>query len=160
MTETGNTKKLAEAIHSEVAGDKDIKEMQELLDLDGYDFAFIGFPIHNFGPPKQVRSFLQKRTDGKKVALFITHGAPEDFEDVKAWIDGCVAAAKNADIVGVFNCQGEKSDKIIDLIKKSKQPKLRSFARNAHKAKGRPNAETLKSARIFARNIIEKLQTG
>jgi flavodoxin len=46
MTSTGNTKKIAEAIYSEIATEKEIKPVREVQNLEGYDLAFLGFPTH------------------------------------------------------------------------------------------------------------------
>ena len=42
MSQTGNTKKVAEAISQEIRGEEEIKPMSEVSDLDGCDLAFVG----------------------------------------------------------------------------------------------------------------------
>jgi flavodoxin len=79
---SGNTRKIAEAIFQEIQEEKEIKELNEIDGLEGYDFAFVGFPIHGFGAPEEAQSFLEKHCRGKKIALFVTHGAPEHSEDL------------------------------------------------------------------------------
>jgi flavodoxin len=80
MSKTGNTKKVAEAIYGEIECEKEIKPSDEVNSLDGYDLAFLGFPIHSFGPDKKAKRFLEEQTKGKRIAFFITHASPEDHE--------------------------------------------------------------------------------
>ena len=76
---TGNTKKVAEAIYSEITGEKELKRIEDVQDIGIYDLSFLGFPTHQFGPDKKTKEFLEKQcTGGRKVALFVTHCAPED----------------------------------------------------------------------------------
>ena len=157
MSISGNTKKVAQAIFNAISEEKEIRELKELSSLDGYDFVFLGFPIHDFGPPKIVSTFIAQHAAGKTIAMFVTHGAPEDMEDVQQWLETCKKAADKSNIVGVFHCQGELSDEILSMIKKSNQPKLRSFAKFAQLAKGLPNEESLDRVKEFARNMVRNL---
>ena len=160
MSLTGNTKKVAESIYDAITEEKEIKMLKELDSLEGYDLTFIGFPIHDFAPPKQAKSFIEKHTDGKTIAMFVTHGAPETMEDVQQWLATCRKTSDQSDILGIFNCQGKLADEIIDFLKVSNQPKLRSFAKFAHLTKGFPNEESLIKAREFARKIIQQIAQG
>ena len=157
MSVTGNTKKVAEAIYEAITDEKEIKELKELDSLEGKDLIFLGFPIHDFGPPKQVKSFIEKQADGKTLAMFVTHGAPETMEDVQQWLSTCRKVADQSEIIGIFNCQGELADEILELIMGSNQPKLRSFVKFAHLTKGLPNEESLTRAREFARKMVRQI---
>ena len=107
FSQTGKTKMVAEAIYESIEGEKELKELSEVDSLDGYDLSFIGFPIIAFGPSKEGKEFLEQKAAGKKVALFITHAAPEDQEGIGAWLDKCKAAADDAERVGFLDCMGE-----------------------------------------------------
>lgn len=157
MSVTGNTKKVAESIYDAIIEEKDIKNLKDINRLDGYDLIFIGFPIHDFGPPKQVQSFMEEKAAGKTLAMFVTHAAPESLEDVQLWLATCRQAADQSNVLGIFNCQGEISDEILDVIKKSKQPKLQSFVKFAHLTKGLPNEKSLIKARAFVRKIVQQI---
>ena len=89
MSQTGNTKKVAETIFQEIQVEKEIKELDDIDTLEGYDLTFVGFPIISFGVPKKAQKFFEKHAKGKKVALFITHGSPEysEFLQSRAIID-------------------------------------------------------------------------
>jgi len=78
VSQTGNTKKVAEAIFGEIEGEKEIKKLDQIKNMKGYDLAFLGFPVRAFGPDKKAKKFLQTQCRGKKIALFITHASPED----------------------------------------------------------------------------------
>jgi len=72
-SQTGNTERVAQAIFKEIQTEKCLKELKEAKGLEGYELAFVGFPIHYGGPAKQAKSFLEKHAQGKKVAMFVTH---------------------------------------------------------------------------------------
>src|SRR5450759_1732416 len=76
VSNTGNTRKVAEAIYDELPDEKEIKEISEVSSREGYDLSFIGFPINANGPNPKAAEFLEKSTAGRKIAIFITHGAP------------------------------------------------------------------------------------
>ncbi len=61
MSLSGNTKKVAEAIFQEIQDEKEIKELGEVENFEGYDIAFVGFPVHRFGPPDKVKNLLEKQ---------------------------------------------------------------------------------------------------
>ena len=159
MSQTGNTRKVAEAIHGEISGDKTIKKLEDVESLDEYDFSFIGFPIHAFGPAKPAKKFLEAHSAGKRIALFITHAAPEQSEEVKGWLKTCSGAASKADIVNVFDCQGELAQPVIDMLLASDDPNMRAFGKLGPVTKGQPDRTRLERAKAFARETMEKLES-
>ena len=156
LSQTGNTKRVAEAIYSEIPGQKELKELGELEDLDEYELSFIGLPVHAGNPAVAAKEFLEKNGSGKKIALFVTHAAPEDAEDVPGILDACRKAAANADLVGFFDCQGELDDNVRDFLLKSDSPKHQEFGKMAHLTKGQPDETRLEKAKAFARDVMEK----
>jgi flavodoxin len=151
MSQTGNTKKVAEAIFGEIEGEKEIKKLNQIKDMEGYDLVFLGFPIRGFGPDKKAKKFLKTQCPGKKIALFITHAAPEDHEDLPGWLAKFKDAAIGATIVDMFNCQGQlyKPVKFVMSI----HPDSRSWAKT-DSSKGQPDAARLEKARVFARKVM------
>lgn len=157
MTSTGNTKKIAEAIYGELSGEKEIKPIGEVQDIGGYDFAFLGFPTHGYGPDKKTRNTIERLcTKGRKVALFVTHGAPENEPEVPEWMAKFKQAAANSELVGFFDCQGQlaKSAKFIMSISPNK--KLRADAKK-DSSFGQPDKTRLDNARSFARETMSRL---
>ncbi len=157
FSQTGKTKKVAEAIYESIEGDKELKELGEVESLDGYDLSFIGFPIIAFGPAKEGKEFLEEKAAGRKVALFITHAAPEDQEGIEAWLDKCRDAASSAELVGFFHCQGELSEAIANALLKSDNPMMRSFGERRPETLGQPDESRLQRARDFAREVMAKI---
>jgi len=77
-SETGNTKKIAEAIYQDIKGPKEILKIDEVLDVDSYDLIVVGFPIHQFGPSKKAIKFFDEKMNNKSVVLLITHAVLKD----------------------------------------------------------------------------------
>ena len=66
ISDTGNTKKIAEAIFSQIDCEKEIKDLKKDKNIEGFDFYFLGFPTRNLGPDKMVEKFLKQNCKGKK----------------------------------------------------------------------------------------------
>ncbi len=158
MSQTGNTQKVAEAIHGEISEDKEIKTLDAVEGLDAYDFAFIGFPLIAFGPAEPAKKFLEAHSAGKRIALFITHAAPEESEEVKGWLKTSREAASKADIVSMFDCQGELAQPVIDMLLGSDDPNMRAFGELGPSTKGQPDETRLEAARTFARETMEMVK--
>jgi len=86
MSQTGNTAKVAQAIYDAIIAPKEIKRVEEVTSLEGYDLAFLGFPTHAFGPDEPVINFLKTHVKDRTIALFITHASPEDASPLQGWI--------------------------------------------------------------------------
>ena len=89
FSQTGNTKKVADAIYEAIEGEKETKEFSEVESLEEYDLTFVGFPMQAFGPAQQAKSFLENQCNGKKIAVFLTHGVSENFEELPRWLENC-----------------------------------------------------------------------
>lgn len=155
MTKTGNTKKVAEAIYGAIDSEKEIKPIEEVGDIGGYDLSFLGFPIHQEGPDKKTRELLAKHcTSGRNVALFITHASPEDGKELPSWIELFTKEAKAANIVGTFTCQGELAGGVKFMMKLMGK-KYRTWAKMDN-SQGQPDESRLEKARVFAKNVMSK----
>ena len=153
MSQTGNTKKVAEAIYGAIPQPKEMKRVEDVTSLEGYDLSFLGFPMHKFGPDKKAKTFLETHVKDRTIAFFITHMSPEDAPPLQGWIQKFRDAAVGANIVGVFNCQGQASRliKILMLI-----PLV--FMRQADTSQSQPDAARLERARTFANEIMNRLK--
>ena len=154
MSQSGNTKKVAEAIFEEIQAEKGLKELSEIEALEGYDLYFVGFPIQGYGPANQVKVFLEQHAAGKDLALFVTHASPEDGDLLPEWLAACRDAAVGANIVGMFNCQGELAQAVADFMKSSGDPQLAAWAEERPDTIGQPDAARLERARVFAREVM------
>jgi flavodoxin len=158
MTKTGNTKKVADAIYGEIRDEKEIKPIDEVDSIDGYDFAFLGFPIHQMGPDKKTVKLLEKLcVGGRKVALFITHASPEDGPDLPPWLELFKQAARGANLVGLFSCQGELAKGVKRMMSIMPNRKFRMWAKMDN-SQGQPDQARIDRARAFARETMKKLQ--
>ncbi len=156
MSSTGNTKKVAEAIYGGLKGEKVIKPIKEVETLAGYDLAFLGFPTHGYGPDKKTKEILGKLTPtGKKIALFVTHAAPEDDPEVPEYLAKFKQAATGAELVHCFDCQGELSGGT-KFIMRFMGKKLRDQARQDN-SKGQPDAARLRRATEFAVETMARI---
>jgi flavodoxin len=160
LSKTGNTKKVAQAIFEEISDEKEIKPIDEVESIEGYDIAFLGFPIHAMGPDKKTVELLGKHcVNGRNVALFITHMAPEDAQELPTWLDKFRQAASVASIVDVFDCQGQVAKPIKLFMSIAPDAKLRSWARKDN-SKGQPDKARLDRARAFSRDVMKRLREG
>jgi flavodoxin len=158
LSKSGNTKKVAEAIFEEISGEKEIKRIDEVESIEGYNVTFLGFPIHQMGPDKKEQELLRKHCiNGRNVALFITHMAPEDAQELPNWIDKFRKAASGANIVGLFDCQGQAAKSVKLFMSIAPDAKLRSWARKDN-SKGQPDKSRLDRARAFSKDVMKTLQ--
>ena len=160
FSQTGNTEKVAEAIFNGIEGEKEIRPMSEVESLDGYDLAFVGFPMHGGQPAGEAKAFLEQNSNGRRLALFTTHAAPEDWPGIAEAKHACKAAAAGADVVGMFDCRGELSEFIADLMAKSGDPGLVEAAERRAETAGQPDEERLERARAFGARIVARYGGG
>jgi flavodoxin len=158
MSQTGNTKKVAEAIYGAIPQPKEIKRVEDVKSLEGYDLAFLGFPMHHFGPDEPVKAFLEKHVKDKTIALFITHMAPEGFQPLQGWIQKFRDAVAGANIIGVFDCQGQVCQELkTTMLNQSSNPQARAWAQ-MDTSQGQPDATRLERAKTFAKETMSRLK--
>ncbi|MDH4122535.1 MAG: flavodoxin family protein [Thermoplasmata archaeon] len=158
MSSTGNTKKVAEAIYGEINCEKEIKPISEVEDIAVWDIAFLGFPTHGYGPDKKTKRIIEGLcTKGRKVALFVTHAAPENEPEVAEWMTKFKQAASGAEVVGFFDCQGQLSKGTKLIMKIAPNKELRSQAKRDN-SKGQPDQARLEKARVFARDTMNNFR--
>ena len=112
-TQTGNTRKIAEAIFDGLLCKKEIKAFDEVDTLDGFDLTFIGFPVMQFGPPYAAKKFIAAHAPGKTIALFLTHATPSNSDDqaqqellIKE-LDNCRSVCSDTNLMDIYHCMGE-----------------------------------------------------
>ncbi len=159
MTSTGNTKKIADAIYSQIGCEKEIKPISQVEDTSGYDLAFLGFPTHGYGPDKKTAQILNKLcTGGRNVSLFVTHGAPENEPEVAEWMAKFKKEAAGSNLVSFFDCQGEMATStrffMLFMGKKAREE------RRKDNSKGQPDESRVEKARVFARETMSAISKG
>ncbi|MEI7726081.1 MAG: flavodoxin family protein [Bacteroidota bacterium] len=158
-SQTGNTKKVAEAIFAALPGEKTLKPFDEIETLEGFDLTFIGYPIKQFGLPQAAKKFITAYADGKTIAVFVTHAMMTQSDDQQQQfllareLDKCRTACLKSNLIGLFHCQGELSEKTANDLLASNIPTLMEFAAMRPHTVGHPNREELVQAKDFARTI-------
>ncbi len=154
FTQTGTTRKVAEAIYDSIGGDKEMTELEEVGSLDGYDMTFVGFPMHAGGAAQAAKDFLATQAQGKKVALFVLHASFDEGPGVAEAIEKCREAAAGTDLIGLFHCRGELSEPIAQFMIDSGRPELAEWGKRRDETIGFPDETCLERARAFARQMM------
>jgi len=137
-TQTGNTKKIAGAIASELESlshEVALESVRALRpkDLAGYAVIFLGSPCHSSDLAKPVKKLLEKMeaSPGAKLAGFVTHSTytPEGGERQRKlhehWAGKCAGSFERACLAkglfwsGYFGCQGKPSKPIELFIRRA-----------------------------------------
>lgn len=141
-------------------GEKIIKPIEEVVTLDGFDIAFVGFPVMQFSPPRAAREFLKNHAAGKKIAVFVTHAMPTGSDDLGQQsmlakeLEKCRSACIKSDLLGLFHCQGELSEKSANELMASNIAMLMEFAAMRPLTAGHPDQGELELARSFALAVV------
>lgn len=148
---TGNTQKIAEAIYETLKHDKEIEKIDECSDLDEYTLVFVGFPVHSHSVPFKVEAFLKNIPQGKKIALFSTHGSLTGSQLSREALENAVVLAPKAKVLGSFSCRGKISSEDLEVLMRS--PEHAAWTEMAVSARNHPDQNDLDDARAFARWI-------
>ncbi|MBS4913622.1 MAG: flavodoxin family protein [Veillonella sp.] len=160
---TGNTKQVAEAIHSVLPEGTPIVTVKEAPEnLKDYDVVFMGFWADQGNANKEAQAVL-KCIDAEKVALFATLGVPPMMPHAKETMVAATQLLPEGQTpVGTFMCQGKVDPKVIEMMFKifpDGHPHGRSAEREErHKqAASHPDANDLAKAKEFAKDVLAKL---
>jgi flavodoxin len=151
LSRTGNTKLVAEAIYGALAGDRALKPMAEAGDISPYNLLIVGFPVQTHSVPYPVEVFLKSIPEGKKVALFSTHGSVTGSQLAREAMEYASVLVAKARLVGTFSCRGKVSMKALEVLMQS--PEHEAWADMAASAATHPDESDLEDARAFARWI-------
>jgi flavodoxin len=136
-SQTGNTRKLAEAVFEALPGEKVLYPVEEAPDPSGYGFIAVGFWLMSGKPDPKSSEFLVKI--GKKpLFLFATHGAGAGSDHAIHGMEVAKSLVFESDIQGTYSCQGEVNPKILE--KASKKPEPPVWLADAPGANGHPNS--------------------
>ena len=174
-SETGNTEKIARAIHDEVSKEHGahLKKIGEITaeKLNDYDLVFLGSPCHSTDIAAPVKRILEAipRSPNFKLAGFFTHstvlpdggieGANELYD---RWAGKCSITFKKArkekqiDFMGYFHCMGAPSPAIEKFIQRSVLTSAHEWEWYIEEARKHPTPEDLQRAKEFTRDILSK----
>ena len=174
FSQTGNTEKIAEAIHEEVSKNnesylKTIKKVK-IKELEDFDLVFIGSACHDSDLAKPVLRFLKKIPDSPKYAIagFYTHSTflPEGDDRIKKlserWSGKCsqtfeeLKEEKDVNFKGYFRCQGIPSKPIEQFIHKAIIKDDNEWAEFLEEVKKHPNENDMENAKKFAQVILSE----
>ena len=163
FSQTGNTERIARAIHNEAIAQHDsvIHRLDAIHDssLDGYNLIFIGSPCHAGNLAAPVRDFLSQLPDNPPFHLagFITHASPAysktDFESCVSYF-ASLCKKKKITYHGCFECQGSLTPQLREFIKKSKKIPDDEWDRFLKSNNGHPDKEDENNARSYARKVL------
>lgn len=162
LSQTGNTRRIAEAIYDALSCKKELKTFTEVKNLEDYDIVFAGFPVWQFGPAEPARKFITENAAGKNIAMFVTHAMDPDAADknsrelLAGILEKCKSSAEKCSLAGFFSCQGELSAAVADFLLKNSDPELRKFGEMRNMTIGHPDSSEIDSARKFAGDVINR----
>jgi flavodoxin len=150
-SQTGNTRKLAEAIFEILPGEKALYPVDEAPDPVGYDFVCVGFWLMGGKPDPKTSEYLLM-IGRKPLFLFATHGAAVGSAHASHGMELAKSFACESDLRGTFSCQGQVNPKILE--KASQKPEPPVWLADAPNAEGHPNREDIE---ILSQQISELL---
>ena len=155
-SKTGNTEKLAQAIHHAVANtaEKDLLPIADVAGAGHYDLVFVGFPVISHSVPLKVTRSLEGLPEGTNLALFATHGSFRGGELAVSAFFHAIGLSKGKHVLGSYGCQGQVDDKVIEALRG--KPEHRGWVMEANAAVGHPDAADRQDAMEFARLMVAK----
>ncbi|MEW5733907.1 MAG: flavodoxin family protein [Thermodesulfobacteriota bacterium] len=155
-SDTGNTKKVAEAIADSLQKKTgvDLVPLSAKPPAANYDLYFVGFPVNAHSIPHAAESYMKSLPEGASVALFATHGSLRGGPLAKTAFEQGGAILKKAKLVGTFGCRGKVRQEIIDAL--MQKPEHRPWAVEAQGASSHPDESDLADAAAFALKIFNK----
>ena len=144
-SQKGNTRKLAEAIYKELAGEKEIYPVEHAPAPSGYDMVYVGFWLKAGKPDPNSSEYLEKFGGGAPLFLFGTHGAAAGSDHVKNAVEHARKIAKDASVKGVFTCPGEVDPAVLEKVKQRSEPP--EWIKDTPQAEGHPDEEDLAALR-------------
>lgn len=116
-TLTGNTRKVAEAIHAALPEGAEIFDVQQAPAPDAYDLVAMGFWVDRGTADARAAAYMPQ-IKGKKVFSFFTLGA----EPISEHAEKCVTATtelygEGCEIIGTYRCRGAIDPKLIEKMK-------------------------------------------
>lgn len=148
FSRTGNTRKIAEAIHDALGGSPELIPMDKVRDFGPYGLVFIGFPVQSHSLPYKVEEFLKTVPAGKKIALFSTHGSLPGMKMSREALEYATVLVSKARLLGTFSCRGKVSMQALEVL--SKSPEHEAWTDMAATANTHPDEHDVADARAFA----------
>lgn len=163
FSQSRNTEKIARAIREEASRESEasLKKLEDVgaEEFAGYDFVFIGSPLHSASLAAPVKEFLANIQAGsdQKMAGFITHMSPAYPEqEMAAFADPITTACKKKGIeyLGCFDCQGFLAEALHAAVQKKLNMSDEQWADMVKQMTGHPNEEDIAKAKAWSRKVL------
>ncbi len=156
-SKTGNTKQIAEAIHSVFPPDTAIFPVEKAPEPDTLDFLALGYWADRGTADSKMKKYMEQ-VKGKKVAIFGTLGAYPDSDHARDIIGSVKTILADNEIMGSFICQGKVDPALIERMNKipghEMTPERKARLEEAAK---HPNEDDFTNARNVFTPIVQKL---
>ena len=172
-SETGNTAKIAGAIHEAVSsrGHKaHLKALGDVTadDLRAYDLVFLGSACHDADLARPVKQILEQipNSPAFKMAGFVTHasytpeGGDREGQIHETWAARCVLSfgqacqEKGIEFLGYYGCMGAPSPPIEQFIHNTIVTDEEEWKRYLEEVRGHPDDDDLRRAAEFAAQVL------
>jgi len=154
-SQTGNTAKVAQAIYDRMGFvEKEIASIKEVRDAGDYDMYFVGFPVQKHSVPTEAEKFLKQIPEGKKIAIFGTHGSLRGGELAVTAFYHALSCTTKRRVLGTFGCRGRVKGSMLDKL--MNRPQDRQWALEAQSAASHPDDADLEDAQKWAWMMLLK----
>ncbi|MDZ8117911.1 flavodoxin family protein [Pontiella agarivorans] len=157
---TGNTRKVAEALHLELPG-ADLCPISSAPNPEKYDVVFAGFWVEAENANDAMKDYL-KQLGGIPVALFATLGAYPDSQHAANCLKAAAAQIPNGNVVDRFICQGRIDPMMIEWMEQlpagDENAPTDSRRQLWEDAEGHPDDQDLENAVAWAKAVLEKMK--
>ncbi len=158
---TGNTRMIAEAIHTVMPEGTEIFPVKSAPAPEEYDFIALGFWVDKGAPDAAMAGYME-RVQGKRVGLFGTLGAWPDSDHARQSMQKAVEAVAGNRVLGTFLCQGKVDPKLLAAMAKmggnSAHPMTEERKARIEEAAKHPNEADCENARKTFAAIMHQLE--
>jgi flavodoxin len=154
---TGNTRVIAEAIHSVMPAGAELTTVGKAPDPAGHDLIALGFWVDK-GEPDDATAAFMDRMKGQNVGLFCTLGTRPDSEYARESMQKAVARLDGNNVLGTFVCQGKVEAMLATMLKTPSNPHPAGDLRgHLGEAEKHPNEADCEAARKVFAGIVQRL---
>ena len=113
-SKTGNTRKIAEAIHAALP-EAELHNVENAPNPAAFDLIFVGFWVDKGTADKKAQEYIQQ-IKTKTVALFGTLGAYPDSQHAVNSLENAAQLLPDCKVVARYICQGAIDPKMIEWM--------------------------------------------
>lgn len=161
-SQTGNTKKIAEAIFEALPEPKVIHAVEEKPSPDEFDFIAMGFWVDRGTADAKAQRYM-KTLKGKKIGIFGTLGAYPNSGHARECLEEVIKMLKGNKILGSFLSQGKIDPNIVEYMEmmarteSDKHPMTAERRVSIEEAKKHPDEQDCLNAKNAFEAMLRKL---